>query len=176
MTMKLNHLSSYRGKGHSEGAAKADSRRARQGGQAMMELCLVLPVLLLLLVGVIEFGRAAYFDIEVTDAARAGALYGAQSMADAADQPAITQAVMNNAQDVPPPPTSTITSTVSCTCPDSGTVGTVGDCTGGALGCTPAQVYVTVEVQYPLQTLFQFPGIPSPFNLTGISTMPVRTQ
>lgn len=175
MTMKLNHLSSYRGKGHSEGAAKADSRRARQGGQAMMELCLVLPVLLLLLVGVIEFGRAAYFDIEVTDAARAGALYGAQSMADAADQLAITQAVLNNAQDVPAAQ-ATITSSVSCTCPDSGTIGTAANCTGGALGCTPAQVYVTVEVQYPLQTLFQFPGIPSPFNLTGISSMPVRTQ
>jgi Flp pilus assembly protein TadG len=139
----------------------------------MLELCLILPVLLLLLLGTIEFGRAAYFDIEVADAARAGALYGAQSMADAADTGAITQAVQNNAQDIPTAQT-TITSSVSCTCPGSGTVGTGGNCLG-VEGCTP-QVYVTVQVTDIQPTLFQYPGIPDPFTLSSTSVMPVRTQ
>ena len=138
----------------------------------MLELCLILPVLLLLILGTIEFGRAAYFDIEVADAARAGALYGAQSMADAADTGAITQAVLNNAQDIPPAQT-TITSSVSCTCPGSGTIEHAA--LRNALGCTP-EVYVTVHVQDRQPTLFQYPGIPDPFTLTTTSVMAVRIQ
>lgn len=140
----------------------------------MLELCLILPVLLLLILGTIEFGRALYFDIEVADAARAGALYGAQSMADAADAGAIAQAVQNNAQDIPTAQFTTNTSSVSCTCPGSGTVGTGGNCLG-VLGCTP-QVYVKVTVVDSQPTLFQYPGIPNPFTLTSIAVMPVRIQ
>lgn len=177
MTMKLYRpMSSYdRPKASfGESATKSKRRRAVQRGQAMLELCLVLPVLLLLLMGVIEFGRAAYFDIEVADAARAGALYGAQSMADANDQAAIKQAALNNEQDVASG-SVTVASSLSCTCPGSGNVGTAADCTGG-LGCTYPQVYVQVTVTYPLATLFQYPGIPDPITLTTISTMPVRQQ
>lgn len=136
----------------------------------MLELCLVLPVLLMLTLGVIEFGRAACFDIEVADAARAGALYGAQSLADAIDQGGIRQAALNNEQDVDSA-NVTITPSFSCACPGSGTSGGCPQ-----TGCSYPQVYVTVEVQYRLATLFQYPGIPDPIILTTISTMPVRQQ
>jgi Flp pilus assembly protein TadG len=143
----------------------------RQRGQALIELALALPVLLLLTVGIIEFGRVAYYSIEVSDAARVGAQYGAQSMADAANIINITQAIQNDTQDVPGginPPTASL----SCVCPGSGSV--AGACP--AAGCTYPIVYVTVTTTYPLNTLFQYPGIPTTFNLTGVSIMPVQRQ
>ncbi len=60
-------------------------------GQTMTELALVLPVLVLLLFAVIQFGIAFNNYVTVTDAARAGArqaavsLYGAQDPVTAAD-------------------------------------------------------------------------------------------
>jgi Flp pilus assembly protein TadG len=54
-------------------------RRARfllnQRGQALAEFALVLPVLMLLIAGIIDFGRAWNIKQAVTDAAREGARY-----------------------------------------------------------------------------------------------------
>ncbi|MBA3318609.1 MAG: pilus assembly protein [Gemmatimonadales bacterium] len=47
--------------------------RAARAGQAMVEFAMVLPLLLLLLVGLIEFGRAWNLHQVVTDASREGA-------------------------------------------------------------------------------------------------------
>src|SRR5688500_6232012 len=44
-----------------------------RSGQAAVELALVLPVILILVVGIIEFGRAYHVKQVVTDAAREGA-------------------------------------------------------------------------------------------------------
>jgi Flp pilus assembly protein TadG len=44
-----------------------------EAGQALAEFALVLPVLLLLIAGIIEFGRAFHIQQIVTDAAREGA-------------------------------------------------------------------------------------------------------
>jgi len=43
------------------------------GGQALVELAIILPLLLLLILGVFEFGRAMYVKNTLTHAARAGA-------------------------------------------------------------------------------------------------------
>src|ERR1700730_5920845 len=66
-------------------------------GQSLVELAFVLPVLLLLLVGIIEIGRFAYYSILVSNAARAGAQYGAQSLAAAADTTGTSNAGTNDA-------------------------------------------------------------------------------
>ena len=50
------------------------SRMVRgEQGQALVEVALVLPVLLILMLGILEFGRAWYTKQVVTDAAREGA-------------------------------------------------------------------------------------------------------
>jgi Flp pilus assembly protein TadG len=54
-------------------------------GQAFVELAIVLPVAILLLVGAAEIGRLAFASIEVSNAARAGVAYGAQSHVTASD-------------------------------------------------------------------------------------------
>jgi Flp pilus assembly protein TadG len=49
--------------------------RPREGGQALVELALILPLLLLLLVGALDLGRLFYTYIGVVDGAREGASY-----------------------------------------------------------------------------------------------------
>jgi Flp pilus assembly protein TadG len=45
-------------------------------GSALVELALIFPLLLLLIAGAVDFGSLIYSNIEVSDAAQAGALYG----------------------------------------------------------------------------------------------------
>ncbi len=49
--------------------------RSRTRGQSLVEFALVVPVLLLLLAGGTDLARAYFVGIEMTDAARAGALF-----------------------------------------------------------------------------------------------------
>jgi len=44
-----------------------------QAGQAMVEFVLVAPILFLVLLGIVDFGRAIAYNNEVTNAAREGA-------------------------------------------------------------------------------------------------------
>lgn len=46
-------------------------------GQSMVEMALVLPILLLILLGITEFGRIYYTQLAITNGARAGARYAA---------------------------------------------------------------------------------------------------
>jgi Flp pilus assembly protein TadG len=55
--------------------------RAADEGQALIEFALVLPVLLIMIVGIIEFGRAWNLHQVLTDAAREGARKAAISNA-----------------------------------------------------------------------------------------------
>jgi Flp pilus assembly protein TadG len=62
------------------------ARRVRgESGQALVEMALILPVLLLLALGIVEFGRAFNAKQVVTDAAREGARLAV------VNDPAITQ-------------------------------------------------------------------------------------
>lgn len=142
--------------------------RSRQRGQALLELGLLLPLLLLLAVGIIEIGRLAYFAIEVSNAARAGAQFGTQSLATASDTTDITTAAQNDAPDIGT--NLTVTPVASCGCTASSAIG--GGCP--ATGCAYPLVYLTVTTQYTLNTLFSYPGIPRTFSLTGTSVMPVK--
>ena len=49
------------------------TRTRDEGGQALVELALILPILLMLLLGIFEFGRAWNTKQLITDAAREGA-------------------------------------------------------------------------------------------------------
>jgi Flp pilus assembly protein TadG len=56
------------------------SRKSQAGG-ALVEFAICIPLLMLILIGLIEIGRLTYFGIQVGNAARAGAQYGALSYA-----------------------------------------------------------------------------------------------
>src|SRR5262245_21571803 len=98
--------------------------RARQSGQALVELALALPILLLLALGVVEIGRYAYISSLIGNAAHAGAVYGSQGTW-STDPTAIQKAAQfdyaggtasgskGNGMDVT---SLTVTSTTACGC------------------------------------------------------------
>jgi Flp pilus assembly protein TadG len=142
------------------------ARRTRvrvSSGQTVLELALLLPLLLLLLVGVIEIGRYAYFDILISNAARAGAQYGAQSLIQAADINGIKTAAENDGLN-----TMTITTTQQCGC----AAGALGGCPSGGV-CPQPLVYVQVTASEKFDSLLSYPGIPKSLTLTSTVTMRV---
>src|ERR671932_178674 len=54
----------------------------QERGQSLIELALTLPILMLILTGVLDLGRAYYAYITVTNAAREGARWGADYQTD----------------------------------------------------------------------------------------------
>jgi Flp pilus assembly protein TadG len=56
---------------------KEGSNREKQRAQGMLEFALVLPILLLLMFGIIEFGRLLFMYVSVSSASREAARYGA---------------------------------------------------------------------------------------------------
>ena len=119
--------------------------RRSDSGQALTEFALVMPIVLLLLIGIIEFGRAWHVQQVMTDAAREGARHGVLA------NPAITQ------QSV----VSTINAAMAYAAIDTNTAQITltgfGTGTGNLL---------TVDVQYPYQ--FRFLG--ALINLANLGT------
>jgi Flp pilus assembly protein TadG len=144
------------------------TRAGGQRGQSLVELALVVPILLILLVGIIEIGRFAYYSILVSNAARAGAQYGAQSLATAKDTVGITAAANRDGQGG-----TGLTVTPGQRCGCSGTTLTA---TCPATLCVlpnHALVYVRVQVQGQFNSLFNYPGLPAALNVTDVAEMRV---
>lgn len=136
-----------------------------QRGQTVLEMALMLPLLLLLLVGVIEIGRYAYFDILISNAARAGAQYGAQSVIHAFDSAGIKNAAHDDGLAA-----MTITPTQQCSCSPTATP---VDCGGNGIGCAQTLVYVQVQATDTYNSLFSYPGIPRSMTLSSTVKMRV---
>jgi Flp pilus assembly protein TadG len=146
-------------------AARRGRVRSPKTGQTVLELALLLPVLLVLCVGVIEFGRYAYFDILISNAARAGAQYGAQSLIQAADKNGIQTAARSDGLNG-----MTVTPTQLCGCPG----GTPGACPNTA-PCVQ-QVYVQVTASDSYDSLFGFRWLPVPTQINLSSTVTMRVS
>jgi len=134
-------------------------------GQAVIELAVVMPLLVLLFLGAMEFGRLCYVGIEVTNAAQAGAAYGAQNHALASDVLGIrTVAVSDggNLSHLDPNWTTTGSDvTVQNLCASSYSA-TPGTCTGA-----PQIEYVQVNTQVKVNSLFGIYGFASTYTLHG---------
>lgn len=74
------------------------TRRRREEGIALVEMALILPVLVLLTFGVIEYGWMFMRAHQVTSAAREGARAGARALAGNADVAAAVTRVMSDAR------------------------------------------------------------------------------
>jgi Flp pilus assembly protein TadG len=117
-------------------------------GQSLIELALLTPVLLMLVIGIVEMGRYASFGILVSNAARAGAQYGAQSLTKAADNTGIASAVQNECSSA-----DTVTCQALTLVPASGPYTICGCDNGGAFTatactstCTTGHMVVSVQV------------------------------
>jgi Flp pilus assembly protein TadG len=139
-----------------------------QSGQSLVELALLTPILLLLVIGTVDMGRYAYISIQVGNAARAGAAYGAQSPIKAADTTGIKSAALNDGENIPG---LNVTSTFVCECDNGGAI-TSTACTSA---CTTGNEVTSVQVTASgsFSTLFNYPGIPSPLFISSTAKLRV---
>jgi Flp pilus assembly protein TadG len=151
-------------------------------GQSLLEFALMLPFLMLLFLGVVELGRAAFITIAVTNAATAGAEYGSTNSATAGDIAGMKAAASVDADYTGMTFTSP-TPTYGCIC-DNGSgvsctnpVPAPGTCASIASSCTgTSQIVECVQVSTTatFSSLFHYPGLPASFQTNGNAIMRVR--
>ena len=147
---------------------RRSSRMRRHDGvaQASVELALSLPLLLMMLLVVVETGRAFYIAISVANAARAGVQYGAQNLSTAADNAGMQSAATNDA-----PNLSGMIAVAShfCKCSDgSASTCLATDCSG-----SHRLLYTQVNTSASYSPLINFMGILPPITVPGKAVMRV---
>lgn len=132
----------------------------RERGQALVELAIMLPILLIILLGVIDFGRVFYAYVTITNAAREGARYGSLHPGPVPDPvPAIIEHVVQEAS------------------PFLDEDDIVIDVIPCWEYCDPSpDGTITVTVEYDFETLFfgNLPYMPGPiFTISAQTEMPI---
>jgi len=142
-----------------------DRHPPSEAGSAAVEMALLSPLLVLILLGTIDFGRLFYDGITVASAARAGVQYGARSPSKSGDVVGIQQAALADAIDM-----NGVSVTVEqyCECANGSSVNCNSDC--GVFDRNP-QVYVRVRAQKTFRTLFPYPGIPHTVDINQEAVM-----
>jgi Flp pilus assembly protein TadG len=139
-------------------------------GASLVELALVTPILFLLLMGAVDFGRAYYVGLEVADAAHAGAEYGSQNPSSTAG---ITAAARQSAPNlsnltVTPP-------TWGCECSDgssyTASCTTTPTCKETAIRGSNVVNRVQVTTSSAYTTVIPWPFIPSSITLSDTATV-----
>ncbi len=114
---------------------------------------MVFPVLVLLIIGVVDYGRAYFTSVTVANAARAGAEYGAQDPATSQDTAGMKSfALLDGAEAAG---TLRVSARYYCECSKAAHA-----CTACAGGEAP-DVYVEVTARDTLTTLLPYPGLPN---------------
>lgn len=139
-------------------------------GQDMVELAIVAPLLILLFTGIYALGYFAYYAIEVSNAAHAGAIYGMQSSTSAID----TSDIVLSAQKEVPEKSITVTPSYYYVCLDALNGTTYGTTTDAAASCANYQMMVRVQTSLALATPVSVPGLPDSITLSGNSVMEVQ--
>jgi Flp pilus assembly protein TadG len=117
-------------------------QRARQRGQGLVEFALLAPLMVFMLLVTVDFARAYSAHIQVSNAARAGAVYGSRSSSLANDSNAVRDAALA----------------------DSPTIyGTAPNVSSNVAEdpVDPAYEQIVVTVNYNFNPLFNYPGIPT---------------
>jgi Flp pilus assembly protein TadG len=128
-----------------------------QDGQSLVEFALALPVLLLILLGLADFGRAFYYTTAIANAARAGAEYAAKNAGAGATATTIGYKVCNE--------TGLVSYSATATCPGlSVTVSPSPPIAGGP--------DVTVTVTYNFQLISSYVV----GRIVGGNPIPLRAQ
>ena len=124
---------------------------------AAAELAVVLPLLVILIGGCIDFGRFSHVNITVTNAARAGAEFGGTHSCTAATytlwEQQVRQAVVDEMAGLNRFDPAQLTVTITRV-------------TGGE------HPRVEVDVSYPFQTVGDWPGLPKQLTLRRVVSMP----
>jgi Flp pilus assembly protein TadG len=139
------------------------SRFRAESGQALVELAVSISLLFLILLAAVEFGRATYAAIEVSNAAKAAVQYGAMNGGPVGDTAGILNAIQGDSFNLGN--TVTISAgypTVSNACSDGSTYSATTGCTNSHLLRT-----LTVKTETTFQPLIGWQGFPTSFKLYG---------
>jgi Flp pilus assembly protein TadG len=164
-------------------SARRLKRLSEESGQALIESALAISLLIVLLLGAVEFARYAYAAIEVSNAANAAVDYGASSPAAAADYSGssgnysggIANAAVADAANLSDLKVTSISQ--SCSCSD--TTYTPSDCTDNTTCSshnTSMLQAISVTTQVTYDPLIYLPGSPTNMVLTGRATRTVKNK
>lgn len=144
----------------------------RDEGAIVVEFALVIPVLVLLLIGAVDFGRLAVVGVAISSAAKAGAQYGAQSTATSVDTIGMRLAAEKDFN-LSRLGTVSVNARWECRCPSNEAVTscTVPTCTGA--DPTP-RVYVQVQSTRSVALLLHYPGLPT--TVSVVRRVVIRAQ
>lgn len=129
-------------------------RKTKRPGAAVVELACLLPLLAFLFVIGVDFARIFYHLVTVTNAARSGAMYGAQDPTKAEDKVGISAAALADAKNLTPAPLVKPTTGLD------------------ALGYP----CVNVTVTWTFRTVSSFPGVPNTVQLTRTVQMRIAPK
>jgi Flp pilus assembly protein TadG len=162
--------------------------RQDEAGQALVEVALSAPLLLLLLLGAAEFARVAYAAIEVSNAASAAALYAASSHGNAGNTTNISAMALNDAANLGAGTGGAVTVTnisTSCSCANSSyTPSSCSDNNTCPKNGTAMVETITVNTQVTYKPLISYIGLgnsgwfsgPGSFTLKGQAVQTVSNQ
>jgi Flp pilus assembly protein TadG len=154
-------------------------------GTAMIEFAIALPLLMLVLAGAIDFGSACYVAIEVSNAARAGAQYGAQNGQTMLDTSGIVLAAKNEASNILTSCTAAAgkscwvtnypQASYGCECAD-GTGVQTGTTTCSCSGTKNSVNFVLVTTQATYYPMIPWQGFNKTYTFNGMAKIRVGLQ
>jgi Flp pilus assembly protein TadG len=136
-------------------------------GNAAVEFSLAAPVLTIMLVPMVDIGMGVYQQMQVQDAAQAGAQYAmAHGWNSSSIQSAVTSATALSVSATPAP-------SKSCGCPDGSSV-SAATCGSTCSDGQPAGSYVTVSAQATYTPLLPYPAMGSSVTLSAQATARIQ--
>lgn len=143
-----------------------------QIGGALVETALTAPVLLLMLLGLVEFGRVAYIAIQTSNAARAAVSYGSQNMITASDTNGMQAAAQLEASGLASQNVNlTVSAVGNCSCSSPDTTTTPFACSGASTALCPDPSFVeqtlNVTVTATFDPIIHAGNFPGTFSITG---------
>jgi Flp pilus assembly protein TadG len=138
-------------------------------GMSTVEFALLVPIFSTMLVGVLDLGMGFWNQIQVGNAARAGAEYALTNGFDSTKvSSAITHATNLSSISASPAPSQ------SCGCPDASKGVLLAACGTPCTGGGNAGTYVIVNAQASYGTIFSYPGIPNPMTLGSVAVVRIK--
>ena len=130
--------------------------RGKREGAVAVEMAVLAPILLLMVIGLLDYAGAIQRSIRLEGAARVGVQTALADPSDLAGIRAATLAASDLEADI-----TEITAERICTCGD----GTVIDC--GNVCADGRRVFVDVTVSQPYRTILPYPGLERDLTLSG---------
>src|SRR5271165_4548038 len=152
-----------------DGDAGFWAREESQRGSLLVECALLLPVLLILMFGMVDFSRVFLTAIAVTSAAQAGAEYGSSSSSSPTDYTGMQNAAAHDAAQLA---SFTAIASQYCSCSPGGT--SVSCLTSSCSGYGSPAKYVKVQTTSNFHTLFPYPFVPSYTTVNATAYMRVQ--